>query len=438
VHGVWVDVSPKAGNSDRLRIAGGCVRLRYLDDYLLYFAIFLLIGKSPLSRFGIPISIPFSGMALFFVLMMIALFSRPPKLIKGRFLPLFALFSVICFIMIFSICYARNLEYAFYNYSLPSIMIYLGTTLVYFTIEVNKDLPRLFNYCFAVSCVMLFLGFASVLRGGSVERLSVLGGGPNTYYRFMIQGYILAMYRRTRTNSIWDLAIAIAFVLFSLATGSKGALAVLLVVMGVQIVQNLRVSKAMLKKTIFPALSLISLVLFWPSLVGFLSRFFPKVYRAWTVLRYNELVSSTSGAARINMIKTAARLIVERPLFGWGPAGFSEGALRYGVDHPYVHNVVVELFVEYGLFVGALFGIFLLLTCYRAVSVFKYLKQKENERGLETLLNSSVLLFLNYFVASLFSGNVVDARAVFVFALTTELIVQRVKERTECGLCSET
>ena len=44
-------------------------------------------------------------------------------------------------------------------------MIYLGTTLVYFTIEVNKDLPRLFNYCFAVSCVMLFLGFASVLRG---------------------------------------------------------------------------------------------------------------------------------------------------------------------------------------------------------------------------------------------------------------------------------
>ena len=130
MHGVWVDVSPKAGNSDRLRIAGGCVRLRYLDDYLLYFAIFLLIGKSPLSRFGIPISIPFSGMALFFVLMMIALFSRPPKLIKGRFLPLFALFSVICFIMIFSICYARNLEYAFYNYSLPSIMIYLGTTLV--------------------------------------------------------------------------------------------------------------------------------------------------------------------------------------------------------------------------------------------------------------------------------------------------------------------
>jgi O-antigen ligase len=156
------------------------------------------------------------------------------------------------------------------------------------------------------------------------------------------------------------------------------------------------------------------------------------------VLRYNELVSSTSGAARINIIKTAARLIVERPLFGWGPAGFSEGALRYGVDHPYVHNVVVELFVEYGLFVGALFGVFLLLTCYRAVSVFKYLKQKENERGLETLLNSSVLLFLNYFVASLFSGNVVDARAVFVFALTTELIVQRVKERTECGLCSET
>ena len=92
----------------------------------------------------------------------------------------------------------------------------------------------------------------------------MLGGGPNTYYRFMIQGYILAMYRRTRTNSIWDLAIAIAFVLFSLATGSKGALAVLLVVMGVQIVQNLRVSKAMLKKTIFPAVSLISLVLFGP------------------------------------------------------------------------------------------------------------------------------------------------------------------------------
>lgn len=339
------------------------------------------------------------------------------------------------FVFIFSIINSKDIAYSFQNYFIPNLIIFISIIFIYYSIRASNDIKAILLYFYWISLIMMFIGLFQLIKGSNLNRMSVLGGGPNTYYRFMIQGYILSLYFKPFKNKFSNYAISLLFIIFSLSTGSKGALATLLIIFIFQIFfaryMDMK-SKNIIKYIL--VIMVAGIILWFCRFIIFekLTEIFPRIGRTISLLSIEEMQNATSNIARINIIKTSLIMFQNNPVFGWGPGGYFLVSNRFGIQHVYPHNIFLEILSEYGLLC---FIFFVLMMIFLVCDIFFALRIiKKNKRCTKNnqLFFTLILLFSSYFSASMFSGNIIDSRGVFLFIMMIDIIVRCKYKSDKC------
>jgi len=256
--------------------------------------------------------------------------------------------------------------------------------------------------------------------------MSVLGGGPNTYYRFMIQGYILSLYFKSFKSNFLNYTISLFFIILSLSTGSKGALVTLIVVFALQVIFTRYMymkNKDVIKYILMIMIASIILWFFRFIITEKLTELFPRIGRTMSILSMEEMQNATSNIARLNIIKTSLSMFQNNPVFGWGPGGYFLVSNRFGIEHVYPHNIFLEILSEYGILCFIFYVsmmIFLVCDIYFTLNNIKKNKRCKKDNQLFFTL---ILLFSGYFSASMFSGNIIDSRSVFFFIMLVDIVI---------------
>jgi O-antigen ligase len=381
-------------------------------DEKFYFVLFMLIGKSPLSRFKIPIDMPYSAMIVFFGLFLVALLLKRPKAIVPKTW-IFSLNLLMFLILSLSFLQSDFPTYALETIVLPNALIFSGILLfTVYSIKSKEDIENTLLYLFLLSFGLMLLGAVSIIVSQNVRRLAVLGGGPNVYYRFMLQGAVIASYfaivKKWRVISI---GLMLVMIVFAFLTGSKGAM-VTLIITGVAMVGAyiLVIMKEFSWKRLGMIVAIVLAVILVSTIVLDLFSDVKTINRMLSVLDIERLLKQNTFNTRLSFIKTGVDMLMMRPVFGYGAGGFYHYSLNLGEIISYPHNIIVELFSEHG-FVGGL--TFMTLLMVFVAMVLKNLTHSKKTFGIMSLTVTLFGLFVMYFTAAQFSGNLVDSRAVF-------------------------
>jgi O-antigen ligase len=381
-------------------------------DEKFYFVLFMLIGKSPLSRFKIPIDMPYSAMIVFFGLFLVALLLKRPKAIVPKTW-IFSLSLLMFLILSLSFLQSDFPTYALEAIVLPNALIFSGILLfTVYSIKSKEDIENTLLYLFLLSFGLMLLGAVSIIVSQNVRRLAVLGGGPNVYYRFMLQGAVIASYfaivKKWRVISI---GLMLVMIVFAFLTGSKGAM-VTLIITGVAMVGAyiLVIMKEFSWKRLGMIVAIVLAVILVSTIVLDLFSDVKTINRMLSVLDIERLLKQNTFNTRLSFIKTGVDMLMMRPVFGYGAGGFYHYSLNLGEIISYPHNIIVELFSEHG-FVGGL--TFMTLLMVFVAMVLKNLTHSKKTFGIMSLMVTLFGLFVMYFTAAQFSGNLVDSRAVF-------------------------
>lgn len=394
-----------------------------LFDYKLYIIVFLLIGKSSLSRFGIPIDIPFSAMyATFFVIIIFFILNKKNKLYKFKVDYLDISIIIFYIYIIYSVFLSPDIETAIFEYCIPNIFILMSILLIRFTVNNSEKLDKIIMYFFILSIFMAITGIPKI---GTGRVTSIIGGGPNTYYKFMLQGYCISSYyisiNKYKTLNILSIAL---FIFMGLNTGSRGFIIGLIAIILIQNLLNI-------KKMDFKRISILfGLILFGCFIISnesiklYLTSKIPVLDRVWIVFDAKALANSTSGGARIDLINNALDLFKKgnlfEVLFGFGPYSTS----IVSILKIYPHNLFIEVLVEYGIV-----GFILLINIFSGWLFKSYHIYKKNislptkQKSMIICLN---LVLIVHFIGGMFSGYIIDSRLIFIFIILVNILYNQV------------
>lgn len=251
---------------------------------------------------------------------------------------------------------------------------------------------------FVVYVVIICVGLSAIaavgfIGGNGGTRLVALGGGPNVFSRLLglsVIWFLYSMYTTRRWSALCGALSAVMFVMV-LLSGSRGGtlgvvagVVVLLLFLGVR--RNLVIGVlggGLASWLVLTATAIGGLV---SDIVG--SRFIRLTFER----------RHTSG--RDVLYERAIDLWSTRPVIGHGLDAFN--AYGHGI---YPHNIILEMGVEGG---WVLVSLFIVSVVCMAVVLYK-----NRMAPYVSLLAAWIVL---YFVASQFSGELYDARAIFWFA----------------------
>ena len=114
--------------------------------------------------------------------------------------------------------------------------------------------------------------------------------------------------------------------------------------------------------------------------------------RTMFLLQEGELISNDSGRDE-NVYSVVRPKIMESPIVGWGI-----GADRYFLDGSYSHNIFIEVFVHYGIFIGTALFAWLFFFYFRMIFSSRTKRTPDEKEML-------VMMFLYGFVPLLVSGS---------------------------------
>ena len=287
-------------------------------------------------------------------------------------------------------------DYGFFKY-LNFIVLIIPLLVIIMEKFDYDDVQKLFNV------IILFIIFLSLIGvtivSGTNERLSVLGGGPIVFARWMIVGVIMLFFIRKNNNKINWIFIFL-FIVLALAAGSRGPIFALFFTFFIYVILTFQ-------KTIIKVLSVL--------LILFSFFYFSGVFNEVLDLgKTDRLVTkdNTSKNVRIEFAKRSIETITHYP-FGVGIGNWNVycNKLRpyHLLWHEYPHNLILEVFAEMGFFAGFLLLLLLLNSLYFTYS--RMIKFRSYESSLYP-----VLFYLQIFliINSLFSGDLGDSRLLFV------------------------
>ena len=258
---------------------------------------------------------------------------------------------------------------------------------------------------------VFFLALLGLIKlGSSVDRLSVLGGGPIVFARWMIVGSIIIFFRKK--NNVKNFSLIILLILLSIAAGSRGPIFSLLFTSFVFMILNFQ-------KVLFR-------VLFVSFLIGGIFIFldgglFMDVGKADRLITKD----STSKNVRLKFANRSLELISLYPM-GVGIGNWQDYCNKtqpyHLLRHEYPHNLILEVFSELG-FLG---GIILLILIVKAMyfTFFRMLKYSKEHSIYELLFYLQIFLLVN----SMFSGSLNDSR-LFLVIISVSLIPEPLLQR---------
>jgi len=321
------------------------------------------------------------------------------------------------------------MEYGFHNttyeYMEYGILKYLNFILIVIPISIiiserfnYHDVSYLFKILLFLTLTLSVLGVVELLS--DIEgRLSVLGGGPIVFARWMnFSILILIFYPQTKWKSIRYLLVVL-FMLLSFAAGSRGPVFAVLISLAVYFALNFR--RTFYKVILFSVLFISAIM---ATSIG------EKVIKLGGVDRIVMNItgggSVQSTGARIDFLDRSLALLIEKP-YGVGCGNWQVQAnknnSKYLMAHAYPHNLLFELINEYGILAGLIFLLLMWQTFY--LSYQKMIAYKNNKSSFYALLFYSLIFF---FINSMVSGDLGDARMLFVIVamivISNPLIIQ--------------
>ncbi len=272
-----------------------------------------------------------------------------------------------------------------------------------------QSIDDLFNLIFIICLVFIGLGLFKVTFGSEtydeINRLSVLGGGPIVFARWVYTGALIALIYKKPHPLISIFFVFLTLYLASLS-GSKGPMAgfiVALLFVGVMfILQKLSISN-LFKFFIFGLIFLF--------LLTFASKLDVLPSRIAMLFDFEKLLESTSFLSRFDRIIYSFKIIEDYPL-GVGVGNWAYYFNMYSSTflefNDYPHNIFIEIYCEYGIVSLVLFLITIL------GPVFTFVKSIFSIKFSKYIIIPALLIF--NLVNCNFSGDINDARQLFIFS----------------------
>jgi len=366
--------------------------------YILLACAMLAIGRlydERLEFFGINLSVILS--ISFLLLSIPLLFSiKRVKLFNTK--RLFYYFLLVILILPLILCLYLN--YDAFGVKKYFNFIFIVIPLVIIVIETFKynDVRIFFKILLGFIIALSLIGLFVVST--SSDRLSVLGGGPIVFARWMNIGLIILFFIKQSRINKKNILLMLFFLVLSLAAGSRGPVLSLVITFAVYFFLNFQ--KVFLR------------VLFSLSLIGSIAFFSGINTSILDIGKTERLVTkdNKSKNARMVFASRSFDLMSHYPL-GVGLGNWQVYANKikptHLLKHQYPHNLVLEIFSELGIISGILFLILLLKILF--YNYKKMYLNKNNEHSFYTLLFYLQLYLISN---SFFSGSLNDSRLLFV------------------------
>ena len=324
---------------------------------------------------------------------------------KSKFLLYIFYFLFIVLTPILWLVYGA-IEYGVLKYFNFFIVIFMSVVIIE---KFNyKDVEKLLFLFLAVSSFLALLAVLgqAISANNDSGRLSVLGGGPIIFSRWMGLGIlILVLMPKFRKYKVRYLIIVLFFIL-SISSGSRGPVLTLFLVLCLFLFLNFR--RYFLK--------FIILFCFLFSLITFtdISKEVGKLGRVERILMNfsSKGVAKKSTGTRERLIQGAVTVFKKYPL-GVGSGNWQDKSNEIDTQNlmplEYSHNIFLEVLNEYGIILALV--ILMLFIYVFHLSYMLMNKYYYNESSLYTLLFYALFYF---FLNSLISGDINDTRLLFV------------------------
>lgn len=380
----------------------------FLWSYTLLLSAMLAIGRiydERLEVFGINLSLIISVTYILFSIFF--LFSiKDLKITKTKILLYVFYFLVISITPILWLVYGV-IEYGFLKY-LNYILIVIPISVIIIEKFRHKDVTRLLIALLAVSTFLALLALLgqAISANNDSGRLSVLGGGPIIFSRWLGLGVLILTFMPDLKRYKIRFPIIIIFILLSIASGSRGPVLSLFLVFSLFLFLNFRkyFIKFLISFTFLAGLLLFTGV----------SKEIEKLGRVERVLMNftPRGIAMKSTSDRIQLIQGAVNVFKKHPL-GVGAGNWQDKANQIEafdlMPLEYSHNILLEVLNEYGIMA------FLVLTFLFIYAIHLSFILMQKHRLSRSSLYPLIFYSLIYFLLNSFvSGDINDSRLLFV------------------------
>lgn len=380
----------------------------FLWSYTLLLSAMLAIGRiydERLEIFGINLSLIISVTYILFSI--ILLFSiKDLRITKTKIVLYIFYFLLISITPILWLVYGV-IEYGYLKY-LNYILIVIPMSVIIIEKFRYKDVSRLLIALLAVSAFLAILALLgqAISANNNSGRLSVLGGGPIIFSRWMGLGIlILAFMPNFREYKLRFLFITVFFLL-SLASGSRGPVLTLALVFSLFLFLNFR--RYFIKFLVL--FSLLGSLFFFTGISKEIAKL-GNVERVFMNIT-SRGVATKSTTTRKNLIEGALTVFKKYPL-GVGAGNWQNKANEIIPYHlmplEYSHNIFLEVLNEFGVVLLLILILLFVYAFHRS-----YILMQNNSMNKSSLYPLIFYALTYFFINSLVSGDINDARLLFV------------------------
>ena len=366
----------------------------------------LAIGRlfdERLSIFGINVSVVLSAI---FVVTSILFIASIKKVVMSKAKKLLFVFYALILIVtpiLWSI-FGFN-EFGFLKF-INFIVITIPISIIVLECFSFHEIKNLFIILLALVFVLCFFAITGIFETPRPDgRISILGGGPITFARWMGYGVIALYFLPIKKNYFLRFSFIILFLIYCLVSGSRGPFTILLLIFMLYFFLNFR--------KIFLRFSILFSIIIAVFLFSNISKDISELGRTDRVFLNvaKKGGSNQSTQTRYELAQRSLNLIKSYP-FGIGAGNWREIANRYDsthlMAHEYPHNLIFEIMNEYGVFAGILFLLFILHVSYSA-----YAKMKNNTH-VNSLYPFLFYLWIFLLLNAMLSGSLDDSRLLFI------------------------
>ncbi|MEH0158142.1 O-antigen ligase family protein [Limibacter armeniacum] len=314
-----------------------------------------------------------------------------------------------------------NTIFHFHSYeglfvSIDKLLKYILITLLSINIIISLSdkglIQWVYRFLMGISFILILLAIFKIALNGlnGIDRLSVAGGGPIVFARWVISGCTILFYTIDKKYKTIKIAILVISSSLVILAGSKGPIIGIILSVGLlYFIQQRKLLRSLIPITI---LSFLVLFVILPNVAEFLPG------RLQHMADIDKIINGTSGQARLDFYTKSFQMIGQHP-FG---VGIGNWAIEYmqisGREDVrlgyYPHNIIVETFAEGGVIIGLLL-IFIL--CYTFIITRRGLRLTQKDQS--QYIKLSFILFCFYLINSCVSGDLNDARFMFLYMSLT-------------------
>ena len=384
------------------------------NNLLSFFFVFsaaavIAIGRlydERLSLFGINISVVISLVFLFTSVLYISSIKNL-KISKPKFnLFLFYLFLLLItpiLWMTFGV-----VEFGLYKF-LNFILITIPISIIVLEKLSYHEIKNLFFILIGLVLLLCFFAITGLFETPRPDgRISILGGGPITFARWMGYGVLALIFLPIKKKYLLRLFFISLFFVYCLISGSRGPITILILIGAFYFFLNFR--KLFLRSIMFFSIIILGL-LFTDvpkkiSELGRTDRVFLNVSKRGG--------SSESTQTRFELADRSYNLTKKYP-FGIGAGNWQIKANKLDpthlMAHEYPHNLIFEIFNEYGVIAGLIFILYIL-----QITILGFAKMINNKKNRTSLYPFLFYLWVFLLLNAMLSGSLDDGRFLFIIS----------------------